>query len=244
MPVAIVEEEPTLEATDRTNRVEHWERRDRILGWALALGWLCLLVSVVVVGERQSSYGQLEAGLRAGEITEVQLIGDLMPDDALGSEGVTVRWRDGLIVRTATFTHATNERMARAARRNGSAEPIIAGSVQSHLASHATDVRLTRGSDRGSSFSAWGYEAPGYVGLAYLVLLVGTLMLIGGRRPWRATPWAWGWLVLLAPGVGVPCYFLFGGPTSLLRPRPPGRVWLTGGWAFLLALLLGGAASS
>jgi hypothetical protein len=134
--------------------------------------------------------------------------------------------------------------MARDARRNGSAEPVIVGSVEDHLAALNPDVRLTQGSLRGSTFSALDYEAPGSVGLAYLVLLVGTLGLISGPRPWRATRWAWAWLVLIAPAFGVPAYFLFGGSTGLFRPRPPGRIWLTGGWAFLLAILLGGAASS
>lgn len=241
--MAITDDQPTATPVGPVDRIERSTRRVRVVGWVLALGWTALLVSVVTFGERESSYDRLEAGLRAGEVSEVQLIGELMPDDALGFESVGVRWRDGLRLRTATFSHATNERMARHARRNGSAEPVIVGSVEGHLASLNPDVRLTQGSHRGSSFSALDYEAPGWVGLAYLVLLVGTLGLIAGPRPWRATRWAWAWLVLLAPPVGIPCYLLLGGPTGLSRPRPPGRIWLTGGWAFLLALLLGGAAS-
>jgi hypothetical protein len=242
--MTITGEQPTADLSGRAAAITRAVRRVRIVGWALALGWTALLVSVVTFGERESSYDQLEAGLRAGEVSEVQLIGELMPDDALGFESIGVRWRDGLRLRTATFSHATNERMARDARRNGSAEPVIVGSVEGHLASLHPDVRLTQGSHRGSSFSALDYEAPGWVGLAYLVLLMGTLMLIAGPRPWRATRWAWAWLVLLVPLVGVPAYFLFGGPTGFFRRKDPRRIRLTGGWAFLLALLLGGASPS
>ena len=66
-----------------------------------------------------------------------------------------------------------------------------------------------------------------------------TLLLVGSREPWRATSWAWAWLILLTP-VGVPAFLLFGGITGLAPPRP-GHRRLTGGWAFLLALALGGA---
>jgi hypothetical protein len=88
-----------------------------------------------------------------------------------------------------------------------------------------------------------GISGPGWLGLFYLVLLAATLVLKGGPRPWRATRWAWAWLVLLVPPYGIAAYLVLGGPTGLLRPRDPRRVWLTGGWAFLLALVLGGASA-
>ncbi len=81
-------------------------------------------------------------------------------------------------------------------------------------------------------------------GPVYVVLLGATLVLNGGPRPWRATRWAWAWLVLLVPPFGIAAYLALGGPTGLFRPRDPRRVWLTGGWAFLLALLLGGGSTA
>ena len=55
---------------------------------------------------------------------------------------------------------------------------------------------------------------------------------------------AWAWLVRPAPPVGVPAYLLLGGPVELGRPKPLARLWLTGGWAFLLGLLFGGGSAA
>ena len=242
--MAITDDQPTATPVGLVDRIERSTRRVRIVGWALALGWTALLVSVVTFGERESSYDQLEAGLRAGEVSEVQLIGELMPDDALGFESVGVRWRDGLRLRTATFSHATNERMARDARRNGSAEPVIVGSVEGHLASLDPDVRLAAGEPprvvvqrtrlRGARLGRPGLpRAPR-----------------GHARPDRRTAPLAGDAV----GVGMAGPARTAGRRSRLLPArradgavpaegSPGRIWLTGGWAFLLALLLGGAAS-
>lgn len=237
----------TVTSIDLRDRVDRPTRRVRIVGWVLALGWLALLVSVVTFGERESSYAQLGAGLRAGDINEVEVSIDAMPPGSRGYETASVRWRDRLlVVRTATVAVASDERMARRAGRGNSPRPVIVGSIEDHLTSIDPEVRVTE--DRGDrgfySSTTFGWQVPDWIGQAYFVLLVSTLGLIAGPRPWRATRWAWGWLVLLAPYVGVPAYFLLGGPLGLFRPRPPVRVGLTGGWAFLLALLLGGGASS
>ena len=243
--MAIIDDQPTPASSGPVRRIERTTSRVRVVGWALALGWLLLLVALVTLGHRESSIAHLEDGLRAGEIIEVEVVGELIPDGGLGYQGVELRWRDGLVVRTATLTHATNERMARDARRDGSTEPVIVGSLEDHLTALDPDLRVVLQGDRhGQTYTALGYQGPGWLGLLHLVLLVATLGLIAGPRPWRATRWAWAWLVLLAPAFGVPAYLLLGGPTGLFRPGHPGRVWLTGGWAFLLALLLGGTPSS
>lgn len=238
--MAIIEEQPTARPTGLAALIDRSIRRVRIAGWVLTLSWLTLFVIVVVVCDRPTSYAQLERGLRAGDVSTVELPSTMQSSDGQGSEHVEVRWRDGLVLRTATLTRATDERSAREASRNGTSRPVIVGSVEDHLTALDPDLRVVHGDRRRPSFESFGWRGPGWVGLAYLVLLVGTLMLIAGPRPWRATRWACAWLVLLAPPVGIPCYLLLGGPTGLSRPRPPGRIWLTGGWAFLLALLLGG----
>ncbi len=118
------------------------------------------------------------------------------------------------------------------------------GSVTDHLVALDPDVRIVEGRRWERSVVTYGWGVPGLLGLLIIVLLVGTLSLIAAARPWRATRWAWAWLVLLVPTIGVPTYLLLGGPLGLLRPKPTSRLWLTGGWAFLLALLLGGGAAS
>jgi len=62
-------------------------------------------------------------------------------------------------------------------------------------------------------------------------------LLLGGAEPLRATRWAWFWL-LTVPYVGVPAFLLLSGPTPGLPGPRPGRHRLTGGWAFLLSVLL------
>ena len=146
-------------------------------------------------------------------------------------------------MRTAEVKQATDERAARRARRE-STQPVVVGPVTDHLVALAPDVRIVDGERGYYSQSVYGWSVPGALALRILVLFVGTLSMILGPRPWRATRWAWAWLVLLVPLVGVPAYLLFGGPTGLFRPKPPHRPGLTGGWAFLLALLLGGGAAS
>jgi hypothetical protein len=220
-----------------------WTRRDRVAGWVLAAAWVALLLSALVTGQRTSTFADLEGQVAAGEVRTVEVVGEPLPDDAIGYGGVEVRWREGWVLHAAWVTEASSERQAVKARRSNG-DPVVVGSVADHLRGLDPDVTLTRGEHRSSSFTMAGLEAPGWIGLGYLVLLVGTLALIGGPRPWRATRWAWGWLVLLVPPYGVAAYLLLGGPTGLLPPRDPRRVWLTGGWAFLLALLLGGGAAA
>jgi hypothetical protein len=193
-----------------------------------------------VSGERASTFGHLEGLVVAGEVSAVEVVGEPLPADSLGYAGIEVRWREGWVLRSASVTQATNERQAAKALRATGA-PVVIGSIEDHLRVLDPDVTLTRGERRSTTFEMGGISGPGWLGLFYLVLLAATLVLNGGPRPWRATRWAWAWLVLLVPPYGIAAYLVLGGPTGLLRPRDPRRVWLTGGWAFLLALVLGGA---
>ncbi|WP_107773252.1 hypothetical protein [Nocardioides sediminis] len=233
-------------STPRGAQIDDWGRRDRIAGWVLAGAWTALLVAALLTGHRVSDFDRLEHLVAAGEVTEVEVVGGFGDSEGWqGWAGVEVRWREGWTVDTAHVTEASDDRQAARARREGDADrAVVVGSVEAHLSALDPDVRFTRGGFRSSSFEMGGWQAPGWVGLVYVVLLGATLVLNGGPRPWRATPWAWGWLILLVPPYGIAAYLLAGGPTGLLRPRDPTRVWLTGGWAFLLALLLGGGSAA
>ena len=220
-----------------------WTRRDRLAGCLLTATWLALLVAVLLVGERESTFGHLEEKVAAGEVREVEVVGDPLSGSSIGYAGVQVRWRESWVDRTASVTQASSERQAAKARRaNGG--PVIIGGVDDHLRRLDPDVSLSRGEHRSTSFSMGGLEGPGWIGFGYLLLLLGTLALVGGPRPWRASRWGWAWLALLLPPYGIGAYLLLGGPTGLFPPRNPRRVWLTGGWAFILALILGGSAAS
>jgi hypothetical protein len=75
------------------------------------------------------------------------------------------------------------------------------------------------------------------------VALSAFVLLVVGPQPWRATRWAWFWLLWTAPPLGILAFLLLGGSTRLWPPaRAEAR--LTGGWAFLLTILLGMALSA
>lgn len=222
-----------------------WGRRDRIAGWVLVGAWTALLLTALLTGHKVSGFDRLEGLVAAGEVTEVEVVGGVGGSTSWDGFGVAqVRWREGWVVHTAEVTEAGDARQATRARRQSDADRVVVGSVEAHLSALDPDVRFTRGGPRNPYSEIAGLQTPGWVGLAYVALLGATLVLNGGPRPWRATRWAWAWLVLLLPPFGIAAYLLLGGPTGLWRPRDPRRVWLTGGWAFLLALLLGGGAAA
>ncbi|HXH81114.1 PLD nuclease N-terminal domain-containing protein [Nocardioides sp.] len=248
--MAITEAQPAVDVTDRAAAIARATQRIRIVGWSLALGWLCSLVVMVSVGERPGSYAELSRDLRAGQVSEVELVDPFgrtwapLPDDAVFQE-VTLRWRDGLFLRTATVSNISlKPGRAWLDRARREPERVIVGSIEDHLTALGPDVRVVPGEFRSSPYTAQGFAGPGWLLGLHLCLLLGTLMMIAGPRPWRATRWAWAWLVLLVPLLGIPAYFLFGGPTGLFRPKDPRRVGLTGGAAFGLALLVGVALSA
>ena len=85
-----------------------------------------------------------------------------------------------------------------------------------------------------------GWVAPDWTGLARLFLVIGTLAhLVLGPQPWRATRWAWFWLFGVLSPLGMIAFLVLSGPTPGVRTPRSGARRLTGGWAFLLALVLG-----
>jgi hypothetical protein len=91
------------------------------------------------------------------------------------------------------------------------------------LRSITSGMQITKGSSLGdSSFSSW---SGGHRGAVVLALLT-----------WLAV------LFLTGP-LGSVAYLLLGGPLSAGRPRAPHRR-LTGGWAFLLAMVVFGGSNA
>lgn len=80
-----------------------------------------------------------------------------------------------------------------------------------------------------------------YAGVASLAALI---LLIAGQQPRLATKWAWFWLAWAVPVAWL--VFVILEPTlwGRSRPEPPPSRRLTGGWAFLLALVLAGLLTS
>jgi len=109
--------------------------------------------------------------------------------------------------------------------------------IAEQLADEDSDVLITRISERLSSGVVYGFDVPFWLLGFALVGAIGTLMvLVSGPQPWRATRWAWFWIIPTV--IGPPLFLILAGATPPLRsPREQHRK-LTGGWAFLVALLL------
>lgn len=212
-------------------------RLDRIVAWVLLAGVLVMYAAAAVVGERETDLPHLRAAIASGEVTEVRL-SEGLDDGSRGYIGVKVAWEQHGVSHSTTVTQASGERQARQARRGNASTPVAVGDVADFLTADGQQVRVAGTTQRpfGTSTEVLGFTVPGGFFVAQLVITCATLLLIGAREPWRATRWAWAWLVLLTP-VGVPGFLLLGGMTGLLRPKAPQRR-LTAGWALLLALLV------
>jgi hypothetical protein len=215
-------------------------RLDRIVAWVLLAGVLVMYAAAVAVGERTTDLSHLRAAIASGEVTQVRM-SEGLSEGSVGRTGVFITWEELGVTHRTSVTQASDERQARQARRDSASATVVVGDVADFLTTDGRTVEVTGvPEDRGGSTTeVLGFEVPASFFFAQLVIICATLLLIGGREPWRATRWGWGWLVLLTP-VGVPAFLVLGGSTGLLRPRMPHRR-LTGGWALLLALAIGSA---
>ncbi|WP_299932949.1 hypothetical protein [uncultured Nocardioides sp.] len=231
MTTELVSSEPARLATQPPPRL------DRIAAWVLLAGLLVMYAAAIAVGERETDLPHLREAIASGEVTEVRL-SEGLDDSSRGYVGVQIAWEQHGISYSTTITQASGERQARQARSGNASTPVAVGDVADFLTTDGQQVRVAGATDPpyGTSTEVLGFTVPGGFFVAQLVITCATLLLIGAREPWRATRWAWAWLVLLTP-IGVPAFLVLGGSTGLLRPRKPHRR-LTAGWAFLLALLI------
>lgn len=210
----------------------------RIAGWALISACLLLVGVGILAGERTASYHDLEAAVASGDVDQVT-VSQGYTGEFLGHATVDVYWRTlgGWHVAQVVEQHPL-----RRDRINGLPVVYDVGEDLRALNAGLEVERRVHWRERTSDTELLGWRLPGWCGLVILGVWVGVLMLIvGGAQPWRATRWAWFWLLAMAAPVGVVAFLLFGGPCGL-RPPPPGRrPGLRGGWGFLLALLVGSA---
>ena len=117
--------------------------------------------------------------------------------------------------------------------------PILArtrADVIARLRAMKPDLRITQRASP-SEVDLFGLRLPRPAALPLgLAFLLGLVVLIAGRQPWRATRWAWLWFAFL-PG-GPLAFLLLSGPTPGL-PSANDQRRLTGGKAFLLTVTLG-----
>ncbi|MBA2954312.1 hypothetical protein GON03_08265 [Nocardioides sp. MAH-18] len=212
--------------TDRA-RVAHVARR--AVAWLLLAVALVLAGTLVLAGQRPASYVALQTAIERGEVDAVTVHGGL--GEGRGSATVDLVWRDGWLWRVSTVTEATSRRDA----GNSPEGPVFVGSVSDSLRELRPGLEVERDGWRPyDEVGSW--RVPQRVSQLAVVLVFGVLvLLLATPRPWRATRWAWFWLVWAAFPLGLIAFLVLGGPTGLLRPARPEKR-LTGGWAFLLAV--------
>jgi hypothetical protein len=208
------------------------------IAWALLICCFALLVIGLVVGERTSSYDELRQAVASGDVDSVVVTGGTTAP-FLGRASATVHWRDGLFRYHAPVVEQHPQR--RTATRTG--VPVVY-SVEDDLESDGGFSIERRPHDYPGYNEIYGWRLPHWTSVATAVVgIAGLVLLIAGSQPRRATRWAWFWLMSAAPPVGFLAFLLLGG---LLSPRPPADLGrrLTGGWAFLLSILISAALSA
>lgn len=231
-------ERPDVRGDDRSprsTRPELWSSADRHwdrLRASLIVGWLLVLAATALVGERVASWDDVRGLVAAGEVTSVRISGEL-PADATGYGTVEVHWRQGLLRHTAEVI----EVRGRGERPTADGATVVRTSPSGRLLALRPGLHITRDQEHPGGGPLFGWQVPNALGLPSLLLfLAGFALLVAGPQPWRATRWAWFWL--LVPPLGSIVFLVLSGPTpGIPRPRTPRRR-LTGGWAFLLSFPL------
>jgi hypothetical protein len=194
-------------------------------------GWLLVIVAVPVFGERTASWQDLRELASSQKVDSVRISSEL-PADATGFATIQLHWRHGLLRYQAEVVQVRGSD-----ERPSHAKVILHSSPSSLLARLQPDVHIARGERYLGGVNLFGWQTPDVLGIPAAVLFfAGLALLVGGPEPWRATRWAWFWL--LFPPIGGIAFLLLAGPVPAVpRPRDLSRR-LTGGWAFLLAIPL------
>lgn len=219
--------EPSTEPRIRSRLELRWR-------WVLLLGWLAVLVAALATGTREAGWHDLRDAVASGDVTSVSTTRGLGPHTR-GSTPVEVTWRQGIV------RYRTEMREVRPLRRT--TPPRVVADVDAALLALQPGLTVTHHEWVTSSAAVLGWRVSGWFAWLGVALFLFTLVLLMTQpEPWRATRWAWFWLIWSAPGLAA--YLLLSGPTGILPPpRHPERR-LTGGWAFLLALVVSSATSA
>ena len=202
--------------------------------WALLGVWAVLLVLAVGVGERSSSFGDLQRAVDAGRVDSVTVAGGLEP----GAEGLATQqlvWRDGWFQRFAEVYQESPG--AEVVWSSSTSLPVLDRDVGALLVGMDPGLRVERATEPLSWSELFGWRVPGWMGLvAICAAAAGLGLVLRNPAPWRATRWAWFWLSWTP--VGGLAFLLLSGPTPPLPAPRRAQRRLTGGWALLLGLLV------
>lgn len=219
------------------NTGAHRWRKLRFGLLVLAMG---IAAGAVLLGTAPSTFTDLKAGIVAGRVDELRIVGAL-PRGATGYARVVMFWRDQNRDRYAEVIQLSDV-AALPPSQFPETEHVI-GSLEDPLrALHGSLQIVPDHVGQSGSFVA-GWQVPGWLLLTALLTWGATLLLLfNGAEPWWATRWAWFWAFFSPVAIiAVPLFLLLSGPPpGIPHPAQPGRR-LTGGWAFLLVAALGPA---
>jgi len=209
-------------------------RAGAAIAWALLICCFALLIIGLVLGERTSTYGELRQDVASGDVDSVVVTGGTTAP-FIGRMTATVHWRDGLFRYQAPVVEQHPQR--RTETRAG--VPVVY-SVERDLAGRGGLVSVERRPHDFPDYNEiYGWRLPHWTEAATLAIgVTGLLLLIAGPQPRRATRWAWFWLMSVAPPAGFLAFLVLSGQLSL-RPQADVAPRLTGGFAFVLAVLIG-----
>jgi len=223
-------------AHDTAARWGSWLHR---ASWALLTCWALLAAGLVVSGERHASFDDLERGVATGAVKRVEITEGLT-DGSTGFSVIEAHWRRGPLGYTTQVIQSRPRGAAPEASKD--VTPVITEEMGARLATSQAGLDIEHVARQGSSSSMLGWQTPAWMGWATVLLFLGTVwLLVLGPQPSRATKWAWFWLMGMAPPISVIAFLLAGGPTSALPPPRDRTRRLGGGWAFLIALVIGSA---
>lgn len=204
--------------------------------WAMLALWIFVMAIAVTAGSRITPLRDLEFDLNAGDVTSVMITPGMPP----GAEGVmtqSVFWRSGLLNHRADVLMTTPGDDSSTSTSDEDMAVRSGHDIAEQIAAKHSAVLIERIPERSSSAEVFGFQVPFWLLGFALAGAAGTLfLLVSGPQPWRATRWAWFWI--LTTGIGPPLFLILAGPTPPLRSPQERHRKLTGGWAFLLALLL------
>ena len=226
-----------------TERVQPWKGLDTVpRGWGTWRTVLLVVLGVILVGTwmtatRPASLGDLQRALGAGQVTKVNLVGEL-PPGASGVTTVDIEWEGGLLDSYATVWQ---ESPGVAHQDTSSSYPVVGLDLREELSAATPTGELVMTSEdvrTGSQGILFGWRVATWVALvAFVWSATVVTTLITGPEPRRATRWAWFWLLLGTGPFALVLYPLVGLPRVGQPSDATGRR-LPGGWAFLITVLL------
>lgn len=202
-----------------------------VLRLLLVSCWAVVAAATLALGERSSSFDDLQEQVAEGHVDRVQVSGVLPP----GSHGFVtqqVRWQRGPVQFVAEVLQRSPGGHIHVV--SSPDRPVLREDVGTRLRGQYPGLEVARSVRRDEPGEVAGWSVPGWVAVAGLVLFLLTFgLLTSGPEPRWVTRWGWFWFLALAPWFGVLAYLLLGRARGAVPARRDRR--MTGLPAFLWA---------